>query len=170
MGESFQYVDWLAIFVLYYNMVKVFFWTNTENFLLLTQMGILSKFCISLSKMCTSSPKKIFTSHFIFIKSVCIDHFSNVTQFNFPVEGHIRQVQNFIFTSILQCCNAGECDWLFHWQHKLWATFSANVNINYRFSIKVYYRICTLRHIRIERNHGSQNVFWVLICMYRPFF
>jgi hypothetical protein len=26
----------------------------------------------------------------------------------------------------------------------------------------VYYRICTLRHIRIEINHGSQNVFWVL--------
>jgi hypothetical protein len=38
-------------------------------------------------------------------------------------------------------------------------TFSANVNINYRLPIKVYYRICTLRHIRIEINHGSQNVF-----------
>ena len=45
------------------------------------------------------------------------------------------------------------------WQHKLCATFSANVNINYRLPIKVYYRICTLRHIRIEINHGSQNVF-----------
>jgi hypothetical protein len=48
------------------------------------------------------------------------------------------------------------------WQHKLCVTFSANVNINYRLPIKVYYRICTLRHIRIEMNHGSQNVFWVL--------
>jgi hypothetical protein len=37
------------------------------------------------------------------------------------------------------------------WQHKLCATFSANVNINYRLPIKVYYRICTLRHIRIEK-------------------
>jgi hypothetical protein len=45
------------------------------------------------------------------------------------------------------------------WQHKLCATFSANVKINYRLPIKVYYRICTLRHIRIEINHGSQNVF-----------
>ena len=45
------------------------------------------------------------------------------------------------------------------WQHKLCATFSANVNINYCLPIKVYYRICTLRHIRIEINHGSQNVF-----------
>ena len=45
------------------------------------------------------------------------------------------------------------------WQHKLCATFSASVNINYRLPIKVYYRICTLRHIRIEINHGSQNVF-----------
>jgi hypothetical protein len=34
------------------------------------------------------------------------------------------------------------------------------VNINYRFPIKVYYRICTLRHIRIEIINGSQNVFW----------
>jgi hypothetical protein len=51
---------------------------------------------------------------------------------------------------------------LTHVRRKLCATFSANVNINYRVPIKVYYRICTLRHIRIEINHGSQNVFWVL--------
>ena len=43
--------------------------------------------------------------------------------------------------------------------HKLCETFSASVNINYRLPIKVYYIICTLRHIRIEINHGSQNVF-----------
>jgi len=49
------------------------------------------------------------------------------------------------------------------WQHKLCATLSANVNINYRLPIKASYRICTLRHIRIEIIHGSQNVFWVLI-------
>ena len=48
------------------------------------------------------------------------------------------------------------------WQNKLCATLSANVNINYRLPIKVYYRICTLRHIRIKIIHGSQNVFWVL--------
>ena len=48
------------------------------------------------------------------------------------------------------------------WQYKLCATFSANVNINYRLPIKVYYRMRTLRHIRIEINHGSQNVLWVL--------
>jgi hypothetical protein len=40
--------------------------------------------------------------------------------------------------------------------HKLCATFSANVNINYRLPIKAHYRICTLRHIRIKINHGSQ--------------
>jgi len=45
------------------------------------------------------------------------------------------------------------------WQHELCATLSTNVNINYRLPIKVYYRICTLRHIRIEIIHGSQNVF-----------
>jgi hypothetical protein len=39
---------------------------------------------------------------------------------------------------------------------------SFDVNINYRLPIKVYYRICNLRHIRIEINHGNMNVFWVL--------
>jgi hypothetical protein len=60
--------------------------------------------------------------------------------------------------NLIRTC-AGECDWPFHWQDKLCATFSANVNINYHLPIKVYYHICTLRHIRIEINHGSQNVF-----------
>ena len=41
------------------------------------------------------------------------------------------------------------------WQHKLCVTLSADININYRLTIKVYYRICTLRHIRIEIIHGS---------------
>jgi hypothetical protein len=45
------------------------------------------------------------------------------------------------------------------WQHRLCATLSANVNINYHLPIKVYYHICILRHIRIEINHGNQNVF-----------
>ena len=48
------------------------------------------------------------------------------------------------------------------WQYKLCVTLSASVNINYHLPIKVFYRICTLRHIRIKINHGSQNVFWVL--------
>ena len=45
------------------------------------------------------------------------------------------------------------------WQHKLCATLSANININSRLPIKVYYRICIFRHIRIEIIHESQNVF-----------
>ena len=43
-------------------------------------------------------------------------------------------------------------------QHKLCATLSVNVNINYRLPIIVFYRICTLRHIKIEVNHRTQNV------------
>ena len=43
--------------------------------------------------------------------------------------------------------------------HKLCATFSGNENKNYRLPIKVYCRICTHRHIRIEINHESLNVF-----------
>ena len=46
-------------------------------------------------------------------------------------------------------------------QHKLCSTLSSSVNIKYRLPIKVYYRIWTLRHIRIEIIHGCQNVFWV---------
>jgi hypothetical protein len=45
------------------------------------------------------------------------------------------------------------------WQHKLCATLSANININDRLPTKVYYRICTVRRIRIEIIDGSQNVF-----------
>ena len=44
------------------------------------------------------------------------------------------------------------------WQYQLCAILSASVNINYRLPIKAYYRICTLRHNRIEIIHGSQNV------------
>ena len=33
------------------------------------------------------------------------------------------------------------------WQHKLCATLSVNIIITYRLPIKVYYCICTLRHI-----------------------
>ena len=61
------------------------------------------------------------------------------------------------------------------WQHKLCATFSANVNINYRLPIKVYYSICTLRHIRIEIIHGSQkecvlsfNMGWRILVNFIP--
>jgi hypothetical protein len=45
-----------------------------------------------------------------------------------------------------------------NWQHKLCATFFASVNINYRLPIKVYYRICTLKHIRIEINHKYSHL------------
>ena len=45
------------------------------------------------------------------------------------------------------------------WHHKMCEKLSASVNINYRLPIKVYYRICTLRHIRIEIIHGNQNEF-----------
>ena len=51
-------------------------------------------------------------------------------------------------------------------QYKLCATLSANVNINCHLPIKVYmyYRICTLRHIRIKTflNLTSQSVSIIL--------
>jgi hypothetical protein len=57
------------------------------------------------------------------------------------------------------------------WQYKLCATLSANVNINYRLPIKVYYRICTLRHQ--NRNNSwerecvlSFNMGWLILVWY----
>jgi hypothetical protein len=44
-------------------------------------------------------------------------------------------------------------------QHKLCATFSANVNINYRLPIKVYYRICTLK------TYQDRNKSWKPECI-----
>ena len=60
------------------------------------------------------------------------------------------------------------------WPHKLCATLSANVNINYRLPIKVYYRVCTLRHIRIEINSWKQecvlslNMGWRILVNFIP--
>ena len=45
-----------------------------------------------------------------------------------------------------------------NWQHKLCVTFFESVNINYRLPIKVYYRICTLKHIGIEINHKYSHL------------
>ena len=44
------------------------------------------------------------------------------------------------------------------WQHKLWVTLSANVNINYHLPIKVFYRISKFyppTHVK------TQNTFWL---------
>ena len=55
------------------------------------------------------------------------------------------------------------------WQHKLCATFSANVHINYRLPIKVYYRICTLRHQNRNKSWKPECVlsfnmgWWILV-------
>ena len=63
--------------------------------------------------------------------------------------------------NLIRTC-ASECDRLFHWQHKLCATFSTNVNINYRLPIKVYYHICTVRHFRIETILASMIYFLII--------
>ena len=79
---------------------------------------------------------------------------SNMTScFRFVDKRAIYRWYNLVHTC------AGECERLFYWQHKWCATLSANVNMNYRLPIKVCYRICNPRHIRIEINHGSMNVF-----------
>ena len=45
------------------------------------------------------------------------------------------------------------------WQHILCATLSANVNINYRLQIKVYYRIYTLK------TYQNRNKSWKPECV-----
>jgi hypothetical protein len=46
------------------------------------------------------------------------------------------------------------------WQHKLCATLYVNVNIDYRLSIKVYYRICTLKALL----HGKASIAILVSC------
>jgi len=46
------------------------------------------------------------------------------------------------------------------WQYKLCATLSAYININFRLPIKVYYRICTVKHIK-NNSWKAENTFWL---------
>ena len=46
------------------------------------------------------------------------------------------------------------------WQHKLCATLSANVNINYRLPIIVYYRICIRQSmLKLKTHSGFHDLF-----------
>jgi hypothetical protein len=57
------------------------------------------------------------------------------------------------------------------WQHKLCATYSANVNINNRLPIKVYYCICTLRHSMIYfLNRYSKNFLHFIFARHHIFY
>ena len=132
--------------------VSIYGWTSLLGCLAAEPMALYFQLCLSGKQNYRLSWLVcLFLIFFVFIL------YSNITSFfRFVDKRAIYRWYN-----LNRTC-AGKCDWLFHWQHKLCATFSANVNINYRLPIKVYYRICTLRHIRIEINHGSRNVFWVL--------
>jgi hypothetical protein len=72
------------------------------------------------------------------------------------------------------------------WQHKLCATFSTNVNINYRLPIKVYYRMLSFNMgwrillnvirqsmLKIKTHSGFHNLFlnqppWYNLCPHTP--
>jgi hypothetical protein len=75
---------------------------------------------------------------------------------------HVQALLIHMFKSYLYTCSNVTHTYvqtlLIHMFKRYLCTCS-KVCINYRLPIKVYYRICTLRHIRIEINHGSQNVF-----------
>ena len=98
-------------------------------------------------------PNSNLTSFFRFVKKRAIYRLSIISFAHAPVHVTDCPVVN---------VHVDELSSARIWQHKLCATLSANVNVNLCLPIKVYYRICTLRHVRIEINHGSQNVFWVL--------
>jgi hypothetical protein len=86
------------------------------------------------------------TSFFRFVKKRAIDRLGIISLAHAPVH-----VTDFPVVNV----HVDELSSARIWQHKLCATLSANVSINYRLPIKVYYRICTLRHIRIEIIHES---------------
>ena len=61
------------------------------------------------------------------------------------------------------------------WQYKLYTTYSANVNINNRLSIKVYYRIYTFRQQNRNNSWKPECVlsfnmgWWILVnCIRQP--
>jgi hypothetical protein len=62
-----------------------------------------------------------------------------------------------IFCHLVKCVSSAVHN--VNGQHLGEKRFEDTVNKNHRLPIKVYHRICTLRHIRIEINHGDQNVF-----------
>jgi hypothetical protein len=93
------------------------------------------------------------TSFFRFVNKRAIYRLSKISFAHAPVH-----VTDFPVVNV----HVGELSSGQIWQHKLCATLSGNVNINYRLPIKVYCRICTLRQYQNRNNHGSQNVFWVL--------
>ena len=93
---------------------------------------------------------------------------SNITSFfRFVDKRTIYRWYNLVHTC------AGECEWLFHWQHKWCVTLSANVNINYRPPIKVYYRICNLRHQNRNKSWKHEcvlsiNMGWRILVNFIP--
>jgi hypothetical protein len=109
--------------------------------------------CRTFQKEMIHNDTSNMSSFFRFVTKRAIDWFGIISLAHAPVHVTDFPVVN---VHVDELSSAGI------WQHKLCATLSANVNINYRLPIKVYYRICTLRHIRIEIIHGSQNVFSVL--------
>ena len=86
------------------------------------------------------------TSFFRFVNKRAIDQLGIISLAHVPVH-----VTEFPIVNV----HVDELSSARTWQHKLCVTFSANVNINYRLPIKVYYRICTLRHIRIVSSLGK---------------
>jgi hypothetical protein len=66
--------------------------------------------------------KWLFTADVFWYTCICDSNM--ISFFRFVDKRAIYRWYNLIRTC------AGECNWLFHWQHKLCATFSANVNIN----------------------------------------
>jgi hypothetical protein len=86
------------------------------------------------------------TSFFRFVKKRVISRYGIISLAHVPVHVTDFPIVNVHVDELLSARI---------WQHKLSVTLSANININHRLPIKVYYRICTLRHIRIKIIHCS---------------
>jgi hypothetical protein len=83
------------------------------------------------------------TSFFRFVNKRAIDQLGIISLAHTPMH-----VTDFLVVNV----HVNELSSARIWQHKLCTTLSASVNINYHLPIKVYYCICTLRHIRIDIN------------------
>jgi hypothetical protein len=82
-----------------------------------------------------------------FMSFQLINAHSNMTSFFHFVDKWVI----YRWYNLIRTCT-GECDWLFHWQHKLCATFPAN--INYRLPI-----ICQPMFSKCKTHSGFHDLF-----------
>ena len=78
--------------------------------------------------------------YFVIIDIYCNSNMTSFCRF-------VKKRAIYRWYNLIRTCD-GECDWLFHWQHKLCTTFSANVNIKNHTRTTKWSVIAQIQHGR----------------------